>query len=471
MVIFVIVLHKANLKYSYTDVISLLFIVLILLNKYIIFHIGFQLSFSVTFGLIISSRWLASSPSRLAQLLQISFVSQMAILPLQVHYFSIFQPLSILLNVIVVPYFSIFVIPFMFLLLLCIKLPAFIIVFFEKVFLQIHHFFIFLLEKLDFHLDYPFIIGKFPIYFSLIYYVIFMMLMIALENRRLKLAFRNAVLLIIYLVFLTMRPYFSPLGLVTMLDIGQGDAFVVELPYRKGVFLIDAGAALAFPDFESTDKQYEQIIKPFLYSKGINKLDAVFISHEHADHYGSLPFIMRDMVVDEIVISEKYVLDPRLEHEWLDRGVLITRAHFDEILNRKGQEFRVVSPEVDMDDANANSLVLYTVFGGHAWLFMGDASKETEMKVMQNYGKLPVDVLKVGHHGSNTSTDERFLEYIAPRYALIPVGVNNIYGHPTSAVIDALTEQGIEIYRTDEAGAVEFYFEGDKGVFQRFIEK
>lgn len=471
MVMFVIALSKMNLKYSYTDMISIVFILLLALNKFIIFHIGFQLSFAVTFGLILSSRWLATSSSKFMQLLQISFVSQMAILPLQLHYFSTFQPLSIFLNVIVVPYFSIFVIPCMFLLLIFIQFPLFFVTFFEHVFLRIHRIFLFLLEKVDAYLHYPFVIGEFPLYFTVIYYVIFVLLMIALESGRIKIAMQQGILLVLFIVFLAVRPYFSPVGTVTMLDIGQGDAFVVELPHRKGVFLIDAGAALTFPGMEATAKQYEQVLKPFLFHKGISKIDAIFVSHEHLDHYGSIPFLLEEITVDEVIISDKYVIEQQIEQDWLASGAVVTRTDFDEVLMRKGQVFRVVSPNVDMNDANENSLVLYTVLGGYNWLFTGDIYKAGEMSMVKNYATLPVDVLKVGHHGSNTSTDERFLKHISPKYALIPVGVNNMYGHPTSEVIDTLTNQGIEIFRSDEDGAVQFHYVGEQGFFQRFLEE
>src|SRR5690606_25111533 len=90
---------------------------------------------------------------------------------------------------------------------------------------------------------------------------------------------------------------------------GQGDAFVIELPYRKGVIFIDAGAHFSFTDFTTSNKVYRRIIKPYLHSRGINKIDAIFLSHEDSDHVGSVPFIIEDMRVDLIVMSDLYQLD------------------------------------------------------------------------------------------------------------------------------------------------------------------
>src|SRR5699024_10321003 len=128
MVLFVILLTKFKQKINYHDLISMIFLLLMFFDKQIMFYICFQLSFFFTFLLIISRKWLSQSTSNLESIFKISFVSQMAILPLQLHYFSLFQPLSILLNIIIVPYFSLFVIPVMFLFLLGSLLPKMMLI-------------------------------------------------------------------------------------------------------------------------------------------------------------------------------------------------------------------------------------------------------------------------------------------------------------------------------------------------------
>src|SRR5690625_7000555 len=105
IVLLIIIINKIKWKFSYTDIVSIIFIILIFFDKLIIYHIGFQLSFAVTFGLIMSRKWLMSTNSKMIQLLQISFISQMIILPLQIHYFSIFPLLSVIFNIFVFSYF------------------------------------------------------------------------------------------------------------------------------------------------------------------------------------------------------------------------------------------------------------------------------------------------------------------------------------------------------------------------------
>src|SRR5699024_9869285 len=110
-----------------------------------------------------------------------------------------------------------------------------------------------------------------------------------------------------------------------------------------------------------------------------------------------------------------------------------------------GQHFAILSPQHDKHSENENSLVLYTELGGAKWLFTGDIDKQTEREIIVNYPAIDVDMLKVSHHGSNTSTDPAFIEYIAPTYALISAGVNNRYGHPTEEVIETLIVDGVLI--------------------------
>lgn len=471
MIMLVIIFNKIKLKYSYTDIVSIIFLLLIILNKLIVYHIGFQLSFAVTFGLLLSHQWIRQSNSNVERILQISFVSQMMILPLQINYFFIFQPLSIVLNVIIVPYFSVFVIPFMFVLLLTVKLPTQLLFIFEKVFLVFHETclqFIFFIDK---HMNYPFLIGKIPIEFTILYYIIFIVFMIHLEKGEKNKAFQYGSLVTALIIFLTIRPYFSPVGTVTMLDIGQGDAFIIELPYRKGVFLIDAGATFSFTDFKPTDKVYKQVIRPYLYGQGIHKIDTIFISHNDLDHDGSVPYIIKEFHVEEVIISSFHSITPDMVRELNEAKVKVNRVHFNEKIVRKNHPFHVLSPKIDKKDDNENSLVLYTEFGGVSWLFLGDVGKQTEKEIVKNYPRLSIDVLKVGHHGSNTSTEPSFIHVITPKFAFISVGLHNRYGHPTNEVIETLKNEDIFIYRTDQHGAVQYQYNGKKGKFHSFLKK
>ena len=129
-----------------------------------------------------------------------------------------------------------------------------------------------------------------------------------------------------------------------------------------------------------------------------------------------------------------------------------------------------MSPKQNKQSDNENSLVLYTELGGKRWIFTGDAGVETERQILQDFPRLSVEVLKVGHHGSNTSTDQDFVKGINAKYALISAGKDNRYGHPTTEVIETLESENVVIYRTDQEGAVQYIFKDNSGMFQSFLE-
>lgn len=464
-----LLLGKLQIKYSVTDVLSIIFIGLIIVDKHIVNNIGFQFSFLVTFGLILSRKWLFQIESSFWQVLKISFVAQMMIVPLQIIYFSTFQPLSILLNSIVVPYFSLFVIPAMFLLLLCSPIFPIFATLFDHIFGYVQSIMIQLLNLIDHYFYFPWIIGDLPLIAIIIYYCLFFFVMKCLEKSELKRAFQFSLCIVLLFYLVVLRPYFSPIGTVTMLDVGQGDAYVIELPYRKGVFLVDAGATFSFTDFNPSPKNFDQIIKPYLYSRGIGKIDAIFISHEDLDHNGSVPLIIEHMKVKKVVISEFYKFNEREKEVILKNNVHVRRVLHEEAISIGGHDFDILAPQYDHNDANENSLVIKTNIGGKSWLFTGDIGKSVEKQLIQTNEQLPIDVLKVAHHGSNTSTDPHFITHINPNYALISAGIHNRYGHPTKEVISTLESNGVLILRTDQHGAVQYRFQKDKGTFLKYL--
>lgn len=162
MVLLFIIIRKIRLDFSVTDILSIVFLLLILVDKYIVYHVGFQLSFVVTFGLLLSRQWISQTNSALLQVFYISFVAQLMILPLQLAYFYTFQPLSIILNVLVVPYFSLFVIPFMFIMLMLSPFPI-IANIFDSLFKEVHQIALHIIQLIDMSLNYPFTIGPLPI--------------------------------------------------------------------------------------------------------------------------------------------------------------------------------------------------------------------------------------------------------------------------------------------------------------------
>jgi len=179
--------------------------------------------------------------------------------------------------------------------------------------------------------------------------------------------------------------------------------------------------------------------------------------------------MIEEMNVQQLVISPYFDMSK-------DLAVLLETANVDlhvvergERLQIHDQPFYVLAPSKDYQSANENSIVLYTELGGKYWLFTGDIGKEQEKELLETYPNLIVDVLKVAHHGSNTSTDEAFISHINPEISLISVGENNAYGHPTEEVIHLLMENNSTILRTDQHGAVQFCYKENEGTFYHFL--
>lgn len=469
MLFTILLINRIKISFHLQDTISIVFLILIIVDPYIVYHVGFQFSFLVTFALILSRPWLQKVQSPFWQLLIISYVSQMVILPLQFHYFHTFQPLSIFVNFLLVPYFSLFVIPLMFILIPLTFITPNFAQWLMKLFERIQQFIEIILHFIDQYLYTPFILGEFPIFAAVIYYVAFVLSIKYIEKQQFKRAFQYSLTFVALIVVLLLQPYFSKEGTITMLDIGQGDAFVIELPFRKGVFFIDAGAHVTYSDEQISDTVYHQVIKPFLYSRGIFHIDAIILSHAHVDHYGSSQFIIEDFHTPLLIVSEFFELND-LEKKFLhEHRVDILRVRGADSFTLHGQTFNVLSPVKDELDIDDNSLVLQSKFGNKTWLFTGDISRTIERKIISQYNDQVIDVLKVAHHGSRTSTEPHFIKHFNPQYALISVGHNNSYGHPHKEVIETLKEANINILRTDEHGAVQYIFTEESGTFFTFL--
>lgn len=469
MIMLVIIIRKSQLRMNYADIVSIVFLCLVAIDRMIIYDVGFQFSFAVTYSLIFSRKLIQQTKSNVFRLMQISFISQMAILPLQIEYFHYFQPLSILINCIIVPYFSFFVIPLMFFLFLILPFPAIMTLPLEHIFKYCQHFLLRFLALIDQYIDYPFIIAELNVVEICFYYVILILFMQALEKNKRKRSLSYGIVLVSVVCIFTLKPYFSPVGVVTMLDVGQGDAIVIELPYRKGVFMIDAGATFSFQDEEASDRIYKNIIKPYLYGRGIHTIDTIFLSHAHLDHFGSVPFIIDEINVEEIVVSPFF--DRTILKEWAEKGIDIAVASIPGTYEHNGHTFYFLSPEDDLHSENDNSLVIFTTFANKSWLFTGDMEEKAEQHLLRSFPHISFDVLKVAHHGSHTSTNETFLENARPKIALISVGKNNRYGHPAPEVIKRLAEKNIHVYRTDEDGAIQYFFTKESGSFVPFLKR
>lgn len=254
----------------------------------------------------------------------------------------------------------------------------------------------------------------------------------------------------------------SPSGMLTVhfLNVGQGDCTFIELPDGKCI-LIDA----ATYDYANI------IINAIENNYGYSKIDYLVATHPHADHIGGMAEIVNHFSIGEIYMS-KAATDTRTFENLLTsikyKGLKINRAEADTIMiSDNGVEAKFLSPGIseEYDDLNDYSAVLKIKYNNNSFLFTGDVEKKPEKVMLESYGnELDCDVLKVAHHGSDTSSTVDFINRVSPTYAVISCGKNNSYGHPHKQTLDRLQQCQATIYRTDKDGTVTIVCDG-KGSF------
>ena len=250
---------------------------------------------------------------------------------------------------------------------------------------------------------------------------------------------------------------------VTAIDVGQGDSLLVVTPEGK-TLLIDAGGLVgASPD--SNFETGEDVVSPVLWSRGIRQLDAIAITHGHEDHIGGMPAVLENFRPKELWVSThpdvpvyRHVLEIAAR-----TGTSVKSYLAGDQFTFGGVSFRVLAPARDYQPGNAptnhDSLVLLVRYGQTSALLEGDAEAPSETRMVAN-GNLHADLLKVGHHGSKTSTTPAFLAAVAPSYSVISVGRRNFYGHPRHEVLEELQNLHVKTYLTDMEGLTTFYLDG-----------
>lgn len=419
---------KLNIKNIYLILISAFF--LLLINPYLIYSIGFLFSVIITFFILASSNLLKDKPY-FKKLFIMSLICFLASVPILSFYFYKINLLTIVFNMIFIPLVSYLI------------FPLGLITFFLYPLDNIYMFFINLLEGLSSifqNINFlSFVIAKPNIFVILIYYII---LFLSIK--------RNRKLLIIYFIVLLINiniKYFIRDASVTFLDVGQGDSSVIILPFGKTV-LIDTGGLYLSRYNISKNKTV-----PYLNSLGISEIDLLILTHGDYDHIGEAINLVNSFKVDKVIFNCG-------EYNDLEKELI-------KVLNKKKIPYYSCIKELNINDnklyflnnndyrnENDNSSVIYTELNKHKFLFMGDASIEIEKDLMEKYNLQNMDVLKVGHHGSKTSSSEEFIDNITPKYSIISVGKNNRYGHPNKEVLNNL--QDSKVYRTDQDGSIMF---------------
>jgi len=282
------------------------------------------------------------------------------------------------------------------------------------------------------------------------------------------------VLISLAILLLYANPYLHRYGQVVMVAVGQGDSILLEMPHQSAVYAIDLAGKMNFAEFaketkaedawkiRDSDSIAERQLIPMYKAAGVRRLKGVFLTHGDYDHIGSFAEIAATFPIETLYLPIGMQNDlasltsiqaginagrnPHMKIVWLRTG--------DQIGVDAHTNLHVLAPNEVSNGENKDSLVLYGQIGQQHFMFTGDIEGDQEAELPQ----VPVDILKVAHHGSDYSTSQTFIEKMRPKIAWISVGKGNRYGHPSERVVTDLGKANVEIFRTDTMGAVHYIY-------------
>ena len=437
MFIFLSMINK-KFKLEIKNEVLLLFTasLLILTNPYMIYSVSFIFSITITFFIILSSNHLKEK-TYIKKLIYISIICFLASIPILSFSFFKINLLTPIYNVIFVPIISFIIFP--------LSLITFFIPFFDNVYSQILNVLEYIILSLDNIKLFTFALSKCNLIIIFAYYL-FLILAIRI-NKKYIILFLIILFININSRFLIANPH------ITFLDVGQGDCSIIILPKGKTI-LVDTGGF-----YNDKGKISKNKIIPYLNSNGISSIEYLIITHGDQDHIGGALTLVENFKVEKVIFNCG-------EFNELEKDLI-------KVLDKKKIPYYSCIKELNIDDnklyflnnkdygnENDNSSVIYTELNGYKFMFMGDAGIEVEEDLIEKYNLKDTDVLKVGHHGSKTSSGKEFVGVINPKHSIISVGKNNRYGHPNDSVLQNLNDS--KIYRTDQDGSIMFKIKNNK---------
>ena len=433
-IIFFIILKlnkKLDLNISTKNALLITLSIIMIYNPLIVFDIGFQYSGLVTFGLIVSTKYYKKN--YFYNLFITSFIALLFSVPITLYNNYELNLLSILNNLINVPLITFVIYP--------LSLLTFLLKFLEP----IYNLTINLLEFINnissiFSLN--IIVPKVHIIFYLIYYLL-IYLYIESNNKK------YILIACLYLLSFKLKPFIDRNNYVYYLDVGQGDSSLII--YNDNVVMNDTGGTSNYNVSSGCIK--------LLKSLGYSHIDYLILTHGDYDHMGDIIYLINNYKVKNVVLNNDSFneLETNLIKELKKKKIKYYQNV--EKIPISNNIITILNTE-EYDNENDNSNVIYIELNNYKFMFMGDAGVDKEKDILERYNISNIDVLKVGHHGSKTSSSKSFINKINPKYSIISVGKNNRYGHPNKEVLNNLDHS--KIYRTDEDGSIIFKIKNNK---------
>lgn len=409
--------HLLKLDIKKIDIVLLTLILCIIINPFIIYDIGFIYSYTISFFLILYKNKYKTN-NKLLKIIYISLISFLVSLPINIYTSYEINFLSIILNIIIVPIVSLILLP--------LSLLTLIFPILDNILYLITS----ILEKISLYTSniniFKQVLSKPSIILIIIYYLV--IILILSKNK-------HYYLILILLIFHKTIPLYNSNLEVVMFDVGEADSMLISTPSKKVNILIDTGRGIDINN-----------IIIYLKSIGISKLNYLIITHGDEDHIGGALYLIDNFKVDNVILNKGDYTELEVELITHLKNKNIKYTNNINKIPLLGSYMYLLNTK-KFSNENDNSIVTYFEYQKYKFLFMGDSSSKTEEYLINNYNLTNISFLKVGHHGSNTSSSTHFINKITPKVSLISVGRNNFYHHPNKEVLTNLSNS--VIYRTD----------------------
>ena len=502
-----ILIMGAGLFYRKNDIwnsIAISLLLMLIYNPFLITNVGLQLSYLGTIGIIllnktflkmfnkikfekyILNRKIINIVSKIIEILTVTISASIAVFPIMLYNFNLFGTYFLITNLLAsiiigpITIFGTVIIIISFIFLKLGKMFSIFLEIFLNILVLVSNF-----SKLPFSKIYITTPKIFMIIFYYVLIIVFNYIYKIYHNRNLSLTqmrFRNLIALYKYKIKeiynnkKSRKKFISVLILIVFcfnicnffiikrelkiyfVDVGQGDSTFIVTPKNETI-LIDGGGSLG-TDFDVG----ESTLLPYILDRGYKKIDLMFVSHFDQDHIGGLFKILEELKVEKVCIS-KQEEDSENYQKFLNIvkekniQVLVVKIG-DKIVLDNNLYFDILWPkdkQIEENELNNNAIVMKLNYNNFSMMFTGDIEKKAEEEIIETYKNskiLESDILKVAHHGSKTSTTDEFLSRVKPKIALIGVGKDNMFNHPSNTTIEKLENMGIKIYRTDLNGEI-----------------
>lgn len=442
-VLFFICFSFNKIYYTYIDsknIFLLVAAISLFINPFYIYDVAFIYSYSISFSLIVMANFINSFKSYFKSLFVTSIISFLVGIPTSLYFFNQLNFLSIIYNLFYVPFISYIVFP---LALISFLVPQVLKVF--ELSVSFLEFTASTLSKITFS-KLIFCSCNILIYFIYIILIICILKLISSSNKRVVLIF------ILLLVFHYFIPTLFDKNYLMMIDVGQGDSILIHSKGKN--MLIDTGGIETYQNklFKSSNdsKVVINTTIPLLKKLGISKIDYLVLTHGDFDHAGEAINLIRNFNVDKIYLNQG-------KFNSLEKKIIVNQKKTFQIAEGdliKLGRISLIELNKAFDDENDSSTILLMYYKNLKILLTGDASVKSEKYILDTYDLGHVDILKLGHHGSKTSTDEDLLKEIRPSLGLISCGKDNKFNHPHKVTIEKLKKYKVRYLRTDIEGSI-----------------